>query len=123
MTTDTPNEAPADAPVEDLEAKLAAIDAEVVAAVTTPPDLEAAAEGPLPEPAAPAAPEKPALTVKKRSVKGNAVVVEGEATERTDGETRTQTDAGPVQLAAVRQEPREVEELEFPGLKIIRERY
>lgn len=42
---------------------------------------------------------------------------------RHDGETRTETDPGPVQMAAITNEPREIEELEFPALKITRVRF
>ncbi|OHB39593.1 MAG: hypothetical protein A2882_16295 [Phenylobacterium sp. RIFCSPHIGHO2_01_FULL_70_10] len=78
-----------------------------------------------PEAVASEAPKASKLTVKR--VKAEAPVVHVAKDDR-DAEvapegTRMETDAGPVQGTFITGKPREVEELEFPGLKIIRQRF
>lgn len=84
-------------------------------------------EQPAAAPQLPSAPQHPAAQVKvtrKKLAVPLAEVDEGQAAQRADGATRTETEAGPVQMAVVTNAPREIEELEFPaGLKITRVRY
>lgn len=87
----------------------------------------AAEEAPVEE--VPVEAEAPKLRVRSRKVAEGVVLAEQPAevpdvTTRSDGETRTTTEPGPVQLANVRAEPREVDEINLPsGLSITRERY
>lgn len=78
-----------------------------------------------PEVASAAPAERPKLQVKR--VKSAAPVV-AVAKEDRDAEvapegTRMETDAGPVQGTNIQGAPREVEELLFPGITIIRQRF
>lgn len=95
-------------------------------------DTHETAEGVEPEVTAVVEPEgvsepvsKPVMTVSRKKAPEGAVVEasEPDRSERTDGETRTVTDAGPVQMATPQSDPREVEELSFGGIVIVRNRY
>lgn len=98
------------------EAQLQVVEGEVAADVVTPaPEV-----APAPEPAPASAQLK--VKTKKLTVERKEDD-QGAAQVRQDGETRTETDTAPVQMAVVTQVPREIEELEFPSMKIERIRY
>ncbi|MDP3869918.1 hypothetical protein [Phenylobacterium sp.] len=108
---------------EDAAAEVVAPEAAAEAVVSEATTEAAAAE---PVTLLPQAPASSKLVVKPKKVAAGVTVVvpdEGVARARPDGETRTETDAGPVQMAVVTDRAREEEEIVFPGLTMLRIRY
>jgi hypothetical protein len=70
-------------------------------------------------------PSQPVMQVKRKKAPEGAVVVasDPEPGQRSDGETRTVTAPGQVQMATPQTNPREVEELTFGGITIERQRF
>lgn len=68
-------------------------------------------------------PTKPVLKVAKRQVKGDAVVVEAEREQGTGTGYTKSDDMGPVQLSDVRDEPREIEQLDLGEFSFERRRF